>query len=151
MFKWIIEFFKKLFGFVTLDPTIAVDTTTSPPLVIVTVIDDEPVVSDEEALETLESTIVDVELADLPPTELPDGFRLVDGVVHFWSGLTGWTPVPDKIPESHGEDFKALYQGPPFAWNLAGQIGQPRYKPDDWTEKGPDYDRDAYRAKHPVA
>ena len=29
-------------------------------------------------------------------------------------------------------------------WNMAGQIGQPRYKPADWGTQGQNYDRDAY-------
>ena len=148
MFNWIITFFKKLFGFVTLDPTIAVDTSPPPPeapvvpgveatpVVIPTVTLDEPVVSDEEALATLESTEED----------LPKGVRLIDGERYFWSAITGWTKSPTTVPKQ--VDPLDISQGPPFAWNMAGQIGQPRHKPDDWTEKGPDYDKEAYNRKY---
>ena len=142
MLNWIITFFKKLFGFVTLQPP-STDVKPEPDSEIagLELDEDSHVVSDEEALETLEST---------QEEELPKGIRLIDGERYFWSAITGWTKSPTS--ETYPQQVKGTpIEGPPFAWNLAGQIGQPRYKPDDWTEKGPDYDRDAYRAKHPVA
>ena len=35
-------------------------------------------------------------------------------------------------------------QGTANPWNMAGQVGQPRWKPADWDTKGSDYDRGAY-------
>jgi len=98
MFAKIIAFFKKLFGFVTLH---------QPPSTYIPYVKPEPdsdiaeeeehVVSDEEALETLEST----------EEELPKGIRLIDGVKHFWSGLQGWTPVPEIYPGKELDPFLA--------------------------------------------
>ena len=40
-------------------------------------------------------------------------------------------------------DFRSG-QGTANPWNMAGQVGQPRWKPADWDTKGADYDRGAY-------
>lgn len=131
MFNWIITFFKKLFGFVTLQPP-STDVKPEPDSEIT------GLELDEEALETLEST---------QEEELPEGIRLIDGERYFWSAITGWTKSPTS--ETYPQQFEGTpIEGPPFAWNLAGAIGQPRYKPDDWEEKGPDYDGAAYNAKY---
>ena len=52
---------------------------------------------------------------------------------------TGTTPKPT----GGMTDFRSG-QGTANPWNMAGQIGQPRWKPADWDTKGGDYDRDAY-------
>ena len=56
---------------------------------------------------------------------------------------TGTTPKPT----GGMTDFRSG-QGTANPWNMAGQVGQPRWKPADWDTKGADYDRGAYEQQY---
>jgi len=141
--KWLLSFFKE-------DEVSELPPAVPAPVAVRRVPDVAPIEDEEEYTATVEAILAErpeeepvVEVAEDNPN-----IRIINGVRHFWSALMGWTPVPLNAPGNHGADFKSSYEGPPFEWNMAGQIGQPRYKPDDWEEKGPAYDRSAYDKKY---
>ena len=61
---------------------------------------------------------------------------------------TGTTTAPTTAAAGSAvTDFRSG-QNTANPWNMAGQAGQPRWKPDDWDTAGRDYDRKAYNQKY---
>jgi hypothetical protein len=61
---------------------------------------------------------------------------------------TGTTTAPTTAAAGSAvTDFRSG-QNTANPWNMAGQAGQPRWKPDDWDTAGKDYDRKAYNQKY---